>query len=260
MEENAPSIMTPGCQVHVSPHCYLSPIMGSLPDAQYENVAMSTKVNPSDPSALKIAGFGACMIGGFPHESGGLLEVACALVEKELSRSVARTILTLHSFTAPRAEKFLKSRIAPLNPDYVIVQFGSTDVARPIRSKRRSSGAVSKERTVYHTPNAFTIFRWHMQSLVGFVWKTAPRTSLSSYIVAIEHMVNDCIWAEITPVVLSPFVFGSHHSLKNAADYTDALRDLHSRYLLIAFVFCRKLPSQRSCCMTECTSHAWGTI
>ena len=115
-----------------------------------------------------------------------------------------------------------------------------------IRAKRRSSGAASKERTIYHPPNAFTIARWHLQSLVGFVWKAAPRTSLSSYIVAIEHIVNDCISAEITPVVLSPFVFGSLHSHKNAADYTNALRDLYSRVDRMIFIDCLCVLSKAS--------------
>jgi lysophospholipase L1-like esterase len=203
-----------------------------------------TKIDPSDIAPLRIAGFGACMITGFPHKGGGLFEVACALVEKETSRPVEPNILTLHSFPAPRAGKYLKSRVVPFNPDYVVFQFGSTDAARPVRAKRSSIGAISKGRTAYHPPNAFTIARWHMQSLVGFVWKAAPITSLSSYVTAIEHMVNDCISAEITPVVLSPFIFGSLHSLKNAADYANALRDLNSRVARMIFIDCIHLLSK----------------
>jgi hypothetical protein len=183
------------------------------------------------------------MITGYPHEGGGLFEVACTSVENELSRPVEPNILTLHSFPAPRAEKYLKSRVVPFNPDYVVLQFGSTDAARPVRSKRCSTGDLSKGRTAYRSPNALTMARWHMQSLVGFVWKTAPVTSLSSYVTAIEHMVNDCISAEITPVVLSPFVYGSLHSCKNAADYANALRDLNSRVARMIFIDCIHLLS-----------------
>jgi hypothetical protein len=206
--------------------------------------SLPAKINPSDIAPLKIAGFGACMISGYPHEGGGLFEVACALVEKQLSRPVEPNILTLHSFPAPRAAKYLKSRVVPFNPDYVVFQFGSTDAARPIRARRRSVGAISKMRTAYHSPTAFTIARWYMQSLVGFVRKAAPITSLSSYVIAIEHMVNDCISAEITPVVLSPFIFGSLHSLKNAANYTNALRDLNSRVNRMILIDCIRLLSR----------------
>ena len=83
-----------------------------------------------------------------------------------------------------------------------------------------------------------------MQSLVGFVWKAAPITSLSSYVTAIERIVNNSISAEITPVVLSPFIFGSRHSLKNAADYTNALWDLSSRVNGMIFIDCIRLLSK----------------
>jgi hypothetical protein len=219
---------------------------------------------------LRIAGFGACMITGYPHEGGGLFEVACALVEKTLSRPVEPQLFSLKGFPAPRAEKYLKSRVCAFNPNYVVIQFGSTDAARPIRAKRHStattvstgSGVVHsptaftiarwKIRSLidivcktdpYRSPTAFTIARWQTQSLVGFVWKTDPITSLSAYVIAIEHMVHESISAGITPIVLSPFTFGSRHSLKNAIDYTNALHDLNSRVNGIIFVDCIQLLS-----------------
>jgi hypothetical protein len=209
-----------------------------------------------DTSFLRIAGFGACMVSGYPYESGGLFEVACALVEKKLSRPVQTNVLTLHGFPAPRAEKYLKSKIVPFNPDYIVIQFGSTDAARPIRKKRSSAVSTSEEKLAFGTPTSctnapafrsptpFTIVRWHAQSLVGFCWKTAAITSLSTYVAAIEHMVHDCLSAKITPVVLSPFMFGSFHSLKNATIYTNALRDLHLRRNRMIFIDCIRLLSK----------------
>jgi hypothetical protein len=60
---------------------------------------------------LRIAGFGACMITGYPHKGGGLFEIACGLIEKGLSRPVESTIVSLGGFPAPRAEKYLKHKI-----------------------------------------------------------------------------------------------------------------------------------------------------
>ena len=229
---------------NVSPVLSYKQRIGSSELRGMKNLVTIDKITPSEVSFLRIAGFGACMITGYPHEGGGLFDVACALVEKELSRPIEPKVLSLEGFPAPRAEKYLKSRVFPFNPDYIVIQFGSTDAVRPIRAKPRSTGAVSKGRTVYHSPNAFTIARRHIQSLIGFVWKTAPITSLSSYVTAIEHMVNDSISAEITPVVLSPFIFGSLHSFKNAADYTNALRDLNSRVNRMIFIDCIRLLSK----------------
>jgi hypothetical protein len=127
--------------------------------------------NPSNAPFLKIAGFGACMISGYPHEGGGLFEVACALVEGKISRPVEQKLFTIGGFPAPYAEKYLKSRVLSFNPDYAVIQFGSTDAARPIRAKSRSPVAASKN--LLRSPNVFTVARWHIQFQVGFVWKSA---------------------------------------------------------------------------------------
>jgi hypothetical protein len=52
---------------------------------------------------------------------------ACKVVEKTLSRRVDATLVSLHSFPAPRAAKYLKRRVLNLAPDYVVIQFGSSD-------------------------------------------------------------------------------------------------------------------------------------
>jgi len=211
-----------------------------------QDTQSSTNIHPSNFSSLKIAGFGACMITGYPHEGGGLFEVACTSVEKSLSRSVEWKLFGFGGFPAPRAEKYFKSRVSTFNPNYVVIQFGSTDATRPIRARHRSSTApIPSERPPVRPPTAFTIARWHIQSLVGFLWKTDPVTSLASYVTAIEHMVNESILAGITPVVLSPFIFGSRHSLKNAADYTKALHDLTLRHRII-FIDCIQQLSKHS--------------
>jgi hypothetical protein len=42
-------------------------------------------------------------------------------------------------------------------------------------------------------------------------------------------MADDCISVGITPVILSPFVFGSRYATKNAILYTDALNEWASK-------------------------------
>ena len=53
-----------------------------------------------DEHALRIAGFGACMITGYPHKGGGLFEVACSLVEKGRSRDPCRGSFIIAVFSA----------------------------------------------------------------------------------------------------------------------------------------------------------------
>jgi lysophospholipase L1-like esterase len=197
-----------------------------------------------DASPLRIAGFGACMIAGYPYENEGFFEVACGIVEKSLSRSVKSQIVSLGGFPAPRAAKHLEPRVFKFNPDYVVIQFGATDAQCPIRAKNRPAGSKSKSIVGYHVPTALTAARWEMASLIGFLRKAAPITPLSLYIKAIERMADDCISAGIRPIVLSPFVFGSRYSTKNAILYTKALHELHLSEQDFILIDCIQLMSK----------------
>ena len=199
------------------------------------NCQPSKIVNPSNASSLRIAGFGACMITGYPHEGGGLFEVACELVEKSLLRSVQSHIVSLGGFPAPRASKYLK-KVFDFNPDYIVIQFGATDALCPIRARSRSTIRCSKPGVASGTSastnharpaSALSSLRWEVASLIGYLRKINPITPLSLYIAAIEHMVDNCRSAGIAPVVLSPFVYGSRYTMRNAIAYVNALEKLH---------------------------------
>jgi hypothetical protein len=58
-----------------------------------------------------------------------------------------------------------------------------------------------------------------------------------------ERIVEDCRSAGITPVILSPFVYGSRYSTSNAITYANALRQLQSRAPGMIFVDCISLLS-----------------
>ena len=233
------------CKVYVS---WDQHSLERLCDWRLERKLLLSKGWSGDTSSLRIAGFGACMVSGYPYESGGLFEVACASVEKKLSRPVETSVLTLHGFPAPRAEKYLKSKIVPFNPDYIVIQFGSTDAARPIRKRPSPAVSASEERPAFSTPTSctnapafrsstpFTIVRWHAQSLVGFFWKTAAITSLSTYVAAIEHMVSDCIIGQnhaccivSIHIWIIPFSQKRYHLYKRPAGltYEIELHDIH---------------------------------
>jgi lysophospholipase L1-like esterase len=190
---------------------------------------------------LRIAGFGACMITGYPHKGGGLFEIACGLIEKGLSRPVESTIVSLGGFPAPRAEKYLKHKIFDFDPSYVVIQFGATDAQSPIRKRSRPTDCCSRPSTdrglkpssdlgtaSYHSQPATVVspLRWELASLIGYLRKIDPITPLSLYIAAVGRMVDDCRSAGITPVVLSPFVYGSRYTMRNAISYTNALNEL----------------------------------
>ena len=128
-------------------------------------------------AALKVAGFGACMITGYPHKGGGLFDVACGLTEKRLSRPVQSTIVSLGGFPAPRAEKYLKKKVFDFNPQYVVIQFGPTDAQCPIRAGNRATDRCSElsaddnykpsAALSYHGQSAtlLSLLRWQIASL-----------------------------------------------------------------------------------------------
>src|SRR5262249_9612493 len=57
----------------------------------------------ADQAPLKIAGFGACMISGYPHKTSGFFTIACTQVADDLARPVESKIFSFGGFPAPRA-------------------------------------------------------------------------------------------------------------------------------------------------------------
>jgi lysophospholipase L1-like esterase len=200
----------------------------------------------SGNSDLKIAGFGACMISGYPHQTGGLFEIACARVEKRFGQPVISKLVSLDGFTAPRAEKHLPRMVLGFDPDYVVIQFGSSDAHCPVprvRRKSASRGLVSSTRELnlanHIQPSGFTSsLRWEIVSLMGCLLKIDPETALPEYVAAIERMATLCISQRATPVVLSPFVFGPRYSTRSAIAFTKELQDHLTRIRGVLLVDC----------------------
>jgi lysophospholipase L1-like esterase len=186
----------------------------------------------TDTSPVRILGFGACMISGFPHESGGFFEVGCRLVERELNRRVEAKVVSLHNFPAPRAVKHLSAKLSKHRPSYVVIQFGATDANCAVRRSNRRTASTNSatERSIpsnrYRPPNAAVRLRWEVASVAAFVRRPAPITSEGAFIEALKHMADDCLSASAIPIVLTPFVFGSRYSTKNAIRYAHSMAEL----------------------------------
>jgi hypothetical protein len=120
------------------------------------------------------SGLGDCMISGYPHQAGGLFETACALIERDLSRPVQSRTVSLGGYTAPRAEKYLKSKVLDFDPDYVVIQFGSIDVQCPIRRANRPDSTPKTKAFDYSAahsyhgkpPMVFSPLRWEIVSAI----------------------------------------------------------------------------------------------
>lgn len=176
------------------------------------------------------------MIGGYPHEGGGMLDVARSSIEKQIQRPVSSTIVSLGGFPAPRAEKHLKRKVLEFHPHYVVIQFASTDAQCPVRKSNRSAAKNSAATTStsrpwdpsYHRRPAtmLSLLRWELISLIGRLRKLAPITALPVHVGAIRSMAAECKSAGAIPVVLSPFLYGSRYTTTKALAYAKAVRDL----------------------------------
>jgi hypothetical protein len=203
-----------------------------------------------DVEPLRVAGFGACMISGYPHKSGGLFEVACSVLKKSTSRPVDCILVSLGGFGAPRAQKYLAQKILKFRPHYVVLQFGSTDAQCPIRKSNRLTATRSETNEPSTSISSWTsgaalvqaamlsYFRWEVASLIGAIRKLEPITPISLYTDAIKLMISGCKLEGATPVVLSPFIYGPRRTARTAASYVNALYELHSKETDMILVDC----------------------
>jgi hypothetical protein len=186
------------------------------------------------------------MISGYPHEGGGLFEVGCRLVAMSLPQPVESSYVSLGGFPAPRAARYLKRRALDSNPLYVVLQFGATDAQCPLRPGSRPTRSAHYRTSFdrdYHRQAAtvLSLLRWKIASLLGYVRRIEPITPLPSYVAAIQHMVDNCRSAGSTPVVLSPFVYGSQYTMRRAQSYSGALQALYAGEHDVIFVDCVRL-------------------
>jgi hypothetical protein len=180
------------------------------------------------------------MISGYPHKSGGFFNIACTRLAEDLACSVESKVFSLGGFPAPRAEKYLKPRVFGYAPDYIIIQFAALDALCPVRRSSSSArGALGADVSSparpeksyaanYHSKLAtpWSWLRWELASLWGYLQRLEPTTPLSVYLPAMERMIDSCIAADVTPVVLTPFVYGSRYSMRNGVTYANGLREL----------------------------------
>src|SRR5262249_3921781 len=162
----------------------------------------------------------------------------CTHIAEGLASSMESKIFSFGGFPAPRAEKYLESKVIGYAPNCIVIQFGSLDALCPVRRSpvRGASGAHLGSPAILRTSSnsnaqrrpatQWSWLRWELASLWGYLRRLEPTTPLSAYLSAMDRMIDVCIAAEITPIVLTPFVYGSRYSMKKGMTYAKALREL----------------------------------
>jgi lysophospholipase L1-like esterase len=171
--------------------------------------------SPAVKMDYKIRAFGACMIGGFPHRyEDSCFHLAVERLRLETRHNLIPSIYTMGGFPVTRVPKHLQSRCLDAAPDMVVLQFGSSDLVVPVRKRNRHQPlSASVERKVSATPaTAAHQLRWRLRGILGSLLQLTPVTPPDIYLETMGQMVRTIAAANVVPVVLSPFVFGSSNS------------------------------------------------
>ena len=182
----------------------------------------------------RIRGFGACMIGGFPHRpEESFFNYAVEKLRKETTHNLIPSQFVLEGFPITRAKKYLESKCLATNPDIVVAQFAASDLIVSIRSwyNRRlnstvksSSFRVGPRIMSANPPTRFDRLRWLFQGAVGDVMRMAPVTPPEIFVESMTQFTRALLEHQVVPVILSPFVFGGLRSDRIARDCANRLR------------------------------------
>jgi lysophospholipase L1-like esterase len=174
---------------------------------------------------IHIAGFGACMIGGFPHRpEDSFFHRALERVWLSSGLDLTSSLVTLGGFPITRVSKHLEPKCLTARPDIVVMQFASCDLIVPLGKNRKSSSKSksdsrpSGEHHLLKSTGPFHWVKWQLQGLIGDALALSPVTHPDLYLETLLQLVSTLSEHGVTPVVLSPFVFGGRRSDRFARD------------------------------------------
>lgn len=173
---------------------------------------------------FKIQGFGACMIGGFPHSfENSFFHLATERLRLESPHHLSSSLYTLGGFPAPRAVRHLPTHCLAEKPDIVVLQFGSSDLVVPVRPKRLPRSTTAQVCATAYPARPVRSLHWHLQGLIGDLLQLPSVTAPEAYLEAMNQMILTITAHKAVPVVLSPMVMGSTRSDRFARRCVPAL-------------------------------------
>ena len=169
------------------------------------------------------------MIDGFPHQpTDSFFHLAVTRLRQETKHPITTSMFTLGGFPITRVVRHLESKCVAFHPDIVVLQFGATDLVVPLRRKKNRDGTTA---AAFHGRSVapatlISRIRWQIQGLLGDVLTLEPVTPVEIYLETMAGLVRMLLENNITPVVVSPFVFGSRRSDRNAHYCAGRLKEL----------------------------------
>ena len=170
------------------------------------------------------------MLGGYPHRpEDSFFQLALEHLREESSCQITSSSYTLGGFPITRVPAHLTPRCLSAKPNIVVIQFASSDLIVPLRRKRprHTSGCHSAPRKVSsESPRLMNRLIWQIQGLVGDGLQLKPITPPAVYLATMGQITRTFLDHGVTPVVLSPFVFGGRRSNRFAHECTLGLQEL----------------------------------
>lgn len=192
------------------------------------------------------------MIEGTPFAPEySFLNIAISHLKQTQLRDIQTSVVSLPSFGAPRAKKHIRHKLLTAQPDIIVIQFGSTDAAVPIRKHLgRIGGKATKNTDTSIT--LMDVFKWRLKTAISTLLRLRPVTSEADYIRAMTGMVARSLSMQVTPIVLSPFPFGSGRSDHFSRAYSDRLKSeiqaIEGAYFVDAYAELSKYPKSKTLC------------
>jgi hypothetical protein len=201
---------------------------------------------------MKILGYGACMIKGTPFgPECSFLHIATSRLKQNPRSAIQTQVVSLPSFDAPRAKKHIRCKLLGHKPNIVVIQFGSTDAAVPIRKHLGRIGG----QAIKNTDTSITfmdVFKWHLKTTISTLLFLRPVTPEADYIRAMTGMVARSLSMQVTPIVISPFPFGSSRSDYFSRAYSNRLKSeiqgIKGAYFIDAYSELAKHPKSKTLC------------
>ncbi len=180
------------------------------------------------------------MITGFPL--GPEVSFFSRLVKAVAAeRPVEAEVVSLAGFPIYRARGHLAKQVLRHKPDYVVVQFGTTDaiaalqryLAERLRKGRKAKqhkGLVDPEKSHISSrgANPVDVIRWSMKALLARWLRVPPRTSLEVYKQSLSAIATEIMASGAHPIVLTPFRFGDQWSAHYGEQFAAAAEELAS--------------------------------
>ena len=171
------------------------------------------------------------MVGGFPHRpEDSFFHHAIERLRVETSHQLIPSLFTMGGFPITRVPKHLEPRCLAAKPHLVVLQFGASDLIVPLQRNRHhhsssgSSSSSAQRKVSAQPPGLFHLAKWQLHGLIGDALRLKPVTGQEIYLATQIELVTTLLKHQVTPVVMSPFVFGGRRSNRLARECTQRLQ------------------------------------